>query len=607
MSIKKTFTRSIILCIVSLTLTVCLTTSALGQIPTLPQFNNVNKFFTRSNRSGQIGNVVYGAVMLDGRAIFFVAVPAAIQEEKKDNQVSLLDQRIERIENNLREILKRGFDPETLQVSPSVLNGSTVILVSDQNKLKRQVVRTITQADAQLYAQSIEEILPEVLTTIRDALLNAYKERQPESLKRQAIWAGKLFLAIAIVSFIIISLQKLLKARLIEVKKHITKLNNTKKQPVYLKATEQDRPGIIITLINGFFDYLIFAPHYYFSQEKNKAGVDKNYQRSLSNFIAQPEYFLNNKQLEAILQKQIKLELLFRNLLIFGQFFLWLQWVSFTLFLFPYTRRLGLQLAGTPFSLLFIWLGITVAIKITDFLVDLLFIFWEEDLSFIHGLSERQTLRVPTIASALKSVVAVILIGIGIILSLQTLNIPIVPILTTASILGVGVSFGSQHMVKDIISGVINLINDSYAVGDRVIIGADDGHVEHLNLFVTKLRNINGDLITIPNGLVGIVKNQTKDWSRVDFHVEVNYETDVKKALIVLQEVADSLCSDPQWQKLILEPPDLKGIEALSHQGITLRVCLKTVPGKQWSVGRELRLRLNETFSQAGIEIMMTE
>jgi small conductance mechanosensitive channel len=262
-----------------------------------------------------------------------------------------------------------------------------------------------------------------------------------------------------------------------------------------------------------------------------------------------------------------------------------------------------LHFEGAPVFLLTIWLGIIITSKIIEVLINWALRSWEEDIHFTKGLSHRHILRMPTLNVVLKGVSNTFLLLTGIVLSLQALQVPIGPVLAGAGLLGFAISFGSQNVIKDMISGALNLITDTYAVGDVVVIGSDSGTVESLNLLVTRIRNVNGALITIPNGSVGVVQNHTKDWSRVDYQIQVSYDADIKKALNVLQEVAQSLYDDPQWQKLILEPPDLKGIENLSSQGITLRIWLKTKPGQQWLVGRELRLRLKEAFGSASIEI----
>ena len=554
----------------------------------LPELSNLNRFFNHSERfSGQLGNVYYAPIILDGRPIFFIAVPSTIIQEKGDNKVSLLEQRVRTIENNLQEIIKRGFDPNTLQVSLSVLNSQTVIIASDQKNLSQQIIGTITQSDVQLYGESIDKIGEEATKIIQKALLQAYEERLPSNFQRQFIFSAIILLVVIIITLIIFKIQKILRIRLSTIKQC---LNEAK--IVSSKKTDK---------INNFFDYLSFTLYFYFARQKlvPPPDLDKN----LKNFIAQPDRFLNEKELKNILEKEIKTEILYIRLLLLGIILIWVQAISFILGLFPHTRQNSLQLAGTPITLLVIWSGVTIGSRLLEFAIDLFLNSWTENILLTESTYQRQVSRISTFGSAVKGISTIILIATGIILSLQTFQVPVTPVLAGASILGFAISFGSQSIIKDIFSGTINLMNDSYAVGDLVIIGTDAGLVEDFNLFVTRVRSANGDLITIPNGLVGIVRNQSKDWSRIDYRVQVSYETEVEKALLVLLEVAQSLYDDEKWSEFMVEPPELKGIEDLSHQGITLRIWLKTQPGKQLLVAGELRLRVKEAFIAAGIKI----
>jgi small conductance mechanosensitive channel len=175
--------------------------------------------------------------------------------------------------------------------------------------------------------------------------------------------------------------------------------------------------------------------------------------------------------------------------------------------------------------------------------------------------------------------------------------------LAGAGILGFAISFGSQSIIKDVIAGITNLMNDSFALDDSVKIGEFSGTVENMNLFVTRIRCANGDLVTIPNGMITTVCNQTKDWSRVDFLIMVAAATDLKKAIAILDRVALALYNDENWHSKILALPDFKGVEEISHQGIQLRLWLKTLPGEQWAVARELRLRIKTVFEAENILI----
>ena len=278
--------------------------------------------------------------------------------------------------------------------------------------------------------------------------------------------------------------------------------------------------------------------------------------------------------------------------------------IAFILQVFPVTRWQGQKLSGTPISLTLIWFSVLLLVKISDSLIDLFFRAWKEDNTIINAdHSSRQNLRVNTISVALRGINIVVCVFGGLVASLSLFEIPVTTILAGAGILGFAISFGSQSLIKDLIAGISNLVNDSFAVDDVVIIGEYSGTVENTNLFVTRIRCINGDLVTIPNGTISTVCNQTKDWSRVDFLIMVAADTNLKKAIAVLQQVALGIYHDPLWRLKMMEPPEFKGVEEMSHQGIRLRIWLKTLPGEQWAVERELRLRIKGAFENEQIAI----
>jgi small conductance mechanosensitive channel len=293
-----------------------------------------------------------------------------------------------------------------------------------------------------------------------------------------------------------------------------------------------------------------------------------------------------------------------RRLLLFFSFILWIRGMAFIFQVFPDTRWQGKQLAGTPISLIFIWFSVLIFIKMSDFLIHVFFRTWQEDYTRIQsGRISRQQIRFNTISGALQGInIAICTLG-GLVASLSLFDIPVTTILAGAGILGFAISFGSQSIIKDVIAGITNLMNDSFAVDDSVKIGEFSGTVENMNLFVTRIRCANGDLVTIPNGMITTVCNQTKDWSRVDFLIMVAAATDLKKAIAILDRVALALYNDENWHSKILALPDFKGVEEISHQGIQLRLWLKTLPGEQWAVARELRLRIKTVFEAENILI----
>ncbi|MGH2413583.1 MAG: mechanosensitive ion channel family protein, partial [Microcystaceae cyanobacterium] len=487
-----------------LTFTLIITWGTMGRSQVLidPKLNNFLQSQGIHVYQGEerLGNLVYAPVKLDGEIVLLVAAQNSLSKDEH-KEMSPIEQRVHNIESKLKGIVQRGFDPQTLQVTSAILNGETVILVSDQKNLQPQPVLTITELDAQLYGLPVPELAQGAAKYLYTILLQAQEERQPEYLFHQSLKAGGVFLGAIIIASLLLILQKYLISRRL--------------------ALIQVLKGILTDL----------------PPPSTEESPD-----------------LEPKLQEESIKKRLKLNTLLERLLLFGQIFLCVAGISVILRLFPYTRGLGSWLLGKPSQLLLIWLGVLLVNRGGDILIDWSFREWKEiiqtQLQF-NMASERDLLRISTLTGALKGIGAFILISIGFIISLQSLSIPITPVLAGAGILGFAISFGSQNLIKNIITGAMNLLIDSYAVGDWVIIGDVSGSVEQMNLFFTQIRGSTGDLITIPNGIVGIVHNQSKDWSQVNLTIQVSYGTDVDEALTVINDVAQQLYGDSQWQQYI--------------------------------------------------------
>jgi small-conductance mechanosensitive channel len=169
--------------------------------------------------------------------------------------------------------------------------------------------------------------------------------------------------------------------------------------------------------------------------------------------------------------------------------------------------------------------------------------------------------------------------------------------------LGVVISLAFQSAIKDALSGWMLLARDAFTVGDIVMIKEGSGVVEQMNLLMTQIRSSSGDLITLRNGEITNVTNRSKDWSRMDFMVLVDYDTDIKQALEVLREVFQAMQSDPVWHLSLIGEPDILGVEQFEQNGILLKIRVRTQAGQQFNVTREFRFRLNQTFQARGIKI----
>ncbi|MDP7382847.1 MAG: mechanosensitive ion channel family protein, partial [Acidimicrobiales bacterium] len=159
-------------------------------------------------------------------------------------------------------------------------------------------------------------------------------------------------------------------------------------------------------------------------------------------------------------------------------------------------------------------------------------------------------------------------------------------------------------VVKDFLSGLFMLIEDQYGVGDVIDIGPATGTVEVVSLRSTTLRDVHGTVWHIPNGEISRVGNYSQLWSRAVIDVEVAYDVDLRYAQGIIQRVADGLWEDPEWGgDELMERPEVWGIQNLGASGIAIRLAVKTEPSMQWSVEREIRLRVKEALDEAGIEI----
>jgi small conductance mechanosensitive channel len=216
--------------------------------------------------------------------------------------------------------------------------------------------------------------------------------------------------------------------------------------------------------------------------------------------------------------------------------------------------------------------------------------------------STRRVQRAKTVGTLLKSIVSGLIVGIAITMILAELGLDIAPILASAGILGVALGFGSQTLVKDYLSGIFMIFEDQYGVGDVVDLGEASGTVEAVSLRVTRLRDTNGTVWYVRNGEIIRVGNMSQNWARTVLDVQVSAREDVAHVRSVLTDVIDDLWQDEDFEGVVIEQPEVWGIEAVTPDAITLRVALKTAPMEQWRVARVLRARIKARFDHEGIQ-----
>ncbi|GAA5154545.1 mechanosensitive ion channel family protein [Nocardioides marinquilinus] len=217
--------------------------------------------------------------------------------------------------------------------------------------------------------------------------------------------------------------------------------------------------------------------------------------------------------------------------------------------------------------------------------------------------TQRRAQRAEAMGSLLRSIITGLLIAVFGTMMLSEVGVDIAPIIASAGIVGIALGFGAQSLVKDFLSGVFMIIEDQYGVGDVVDLGEAIGTVEAVTLRMTRLRDVNGTVWYVPNGQVVRVGNQSQNWARTVLDVSVAYHEDLARVRRVLGEVAHDLWEDEDFKGQIIEEPSVWGVENLGIDGITVRVVLKTTPGEQWAVAREMRQRIKGRFDHEGIEM----
>jgi len=211
--------------------------------------------------------------------------------------------------------------------------------------------------------------------------------------------------------------------------------------------------------------------------------------------------------------------------------------------------------------------------------------------------------RTRTLTGLLNTTITVVIYTAALMMVVTELGIAIGPLLAGAGIAGIAIGFGAQSLVKDVISGFFLLLENQIRVGDMVSVAGKTGLVEAVNLRATRLRDIEGNVHIIPNGVIDVATNCTKDWSRAPVEIGVAYKEDVDNVISVLEEVGEGMRKDPAWRGYILEPMTILGLDSFGDSSVNIRMYFKTIPLKQWEISREFRKRVKRAFDEKGIEI----
>lgn len=211
--------------------------------------------------------------------------------------------------------------------------------------------------------------------------------------------------------------------------------------------------------------------------------------------------------------------------------------------------------------------------------------------------------RANTISSVIRNTLSITLVILALMIILGQVGVEIGPLLAAAGIAGVAIGFAGQSLVKDIINGFFILLEDQIRVGDIVEVGGISGVVEKINLKLTRLRDLEGNVHFIPNSIIDIVSNKTKEYSCYLLDIGVAYREDADEVMEVIKQIDEEMRNDPDWKHKILQPIEIFGLDRFDDSAVVVRARTRTLPAKQWGVGREFKRRIKKRFDEMNIEI----
>jgi small-conductance mechanosensitive channel len=215
--------------------------------------------------------------------------------------------------------------------------------------------------------------------------------------------------------------------------------------------------------------------------------------------------------------------------------------------------------------------------------------------------------RSRAVSEAVEWVVVALAYFIAFILALDRLGIPLTTLVAPATVVGIGLGFGAQQMVGDLLAGFFLFAEHQFAFGDVIRLSVPGaatgitGTVEEVTLRVTKVRTAQGELVVVPNSALRQVTNLSKDWSRAVIDIPVAVTEDLDQVTRLLKDMFASMAADPEWSGLLLGDPVVAGVETIDVGYVQLRLIARTLPGRQFEVAREIRLRASNALRAAGI------
>lgn len=221
----------------------------------------------------------------------------------------------------------------------------------------------------------------------------------------------------------------------------------------------------------------------------------------------------------------------------------------------------------------------------------------------VAGTADERENRARTLVGVLQNAFTVVVVVGAFLIVLAEAGFNINALLGATAVIGLAVAFGAQNLIRDYFYGFMILMENQYLVNDVVRLGSISGQVERITLRITVLRDLHGTVHFVPHGQITTVSNLTRGWARVVLDVGVAYKEDVDRVMKVLADLGKELRRDPVYRDLVLDEPEISGVDLLGDSAVVIRFLIKTRPQKQWVVKREMLRRIKNKFDELAIEI----
>ncbi len=527
---------------------------ALAQLVPIPLPTSAVTDVTRKYQIKRVGSLEVAPVFFEGIRLFDVSAPA-----NRDPQAfPAVASRVDVIQENLHEVVPTvstfidvfrpattRYDPETFTVKIGAHNGYVTLVAADGRGAKETPLLTLTEQDARYNGATVHELARTWADTLQSVLGNALREREPGAFERQLSAAALALLVVLIITVLFAGMRLLI----------------SRWRSSLDERLEPDEPA---------------------EMESEESPAELSRLRVLRTATVALEWILG-----------------------WGLIIAWGLGALYVLYLFPATQGIARKLATQLAAIFVIWFLAGLLSRLGSFLIVRVTRSWEERPFLSLDDAGRRHLRFPTIVRSVEYAKTMVIYFVAFALTLGAVGASASAVVTLGAAVAFAISFGAQSLVKDLVNGFFILTEDQYAIGDYVTIGTAAGFIDGMTLRITQLRSDDGRLITVPNSQVGVVENWTRSFSRVDYRIAVAFDADAQRALEVFEGVLKDVARDPQWSRIVTEPPKVLGVESVSSLGIVLRGWVQTVPGKMFPLTREINRRMHEALAAADIQLGM--